>query len=84
MDADTNVNRKKLQRELKDMVKDVHTDRFHLDNAIRGDKQQLRNILSDHKEFQLAYHNLQPEVLFLLIIIITMVLFCTILTKNLA
>jgi hypothetical protein len=62
IELDTNVNRRKLQRELKDLQKSVYNDRRELDNAIRGDKQKLRNTLAEHKQLQLAYQNSQPKV----------------------
>jgi hypothetical protein len=62
IELDTNVNRRKLQRELKDLQKSVYNDRRELDNAIRGDKQKLRNTLAEHKQLQLAYQNSQPKI----------------------
>lgn len=62
IDTDTTIAGKKLARELKSIQKAVDVNRKDLDNAIRGDKQQLRNILSEHRTLQLAYQNSQPEV----------------------
>ncbi|KAJ3662856.1 hypothetical protein Zmor_007178 [Zophobas morio] len=61
VDSDINVTRKKVQRELKDLAKKVFTDRYALDNVDRGDKQKLRNTISDHRELQLAFQNSQPK-----------------------
>ncbi|ERL88196.1 uncharacterized protein LOC109544771 [Dendroctonus ponderosae] len=61
MEVDTGVAEKKQIRELKKMQKEIEQNRKDLDNAIRGDKQKLRNTLSDHREMQLAYQNSQPQ-----------------------
>lgn len=47
---------------LKQISKDIVTSRKSLDNAIGGDKQNLRNALQEHKDLQLAYQHLDPEV----------------------
>ncbi|CAG9763322.1 unnamed protein product [Ceutorhynchus assimilis] len=61
IETDTGVAEKRQQRELKKLQKEIEQNRKDLDNAIRGDKQKLRNTLADHREMQLAYHNSQPE-----------------------
>ncbi|KAL1517596.1 hypothetical protein ABEB36_001337 [Hypothenemus hampei] len=61
MEIDSAVAEKKQSRELKKMQKDIDQNRKDLDNAIRGDKQKLRNTLADHREMQLAYQNSQPQ-----------------------
>lgn len=59
--TDTNVTKRRQTKELKQLQKQIETNRGVLDNAIRGDKQQLRNTLSEHREMQLAYQNHQPK-----------------------
>lgn len=61
-EVDTNITQRKLTRAIKDMQNAVHMGRWALDNAVRGNKQNLRNTLSEHKELQLAYQNSQPQV----------------------
>lgn len=61
MEMDTGVAEKRQQRELKKMQKEIENNRKDLDNAIRGDKQKLRNTLADHREMQLAYQSSQSE-----------------------
>jgi len=61
MEVDTGVAEKQQQRQLKKKQKELQQNRKALDNAIRGDKQKLRNTLSDHREMQLAFQNSQPE-----------------------
>lgn len=65
MEFDTNVLRKKQLKELKTLQKDVIQYREDLDNAIRGDRQQLRNCLQEHRGLQLAYQDLHPHVKYL-------------------
>lgn len=59
---DTIVEEKKQNRELKNIQKEIEKNRQDLDNAIRGDKQKVRNILAEHKEIQLAFQNAPPQV----------------------
>ncbi|XP_044758332.1 uncharacterized protein LOC123316355 [Coccinella septempunctata] len=59
--TDTNVTKRRQTKELKQLQKQIETNRGVLDNAIRGDKQQLRNTLAEHREMQLAYQNHQPK-----------------------
>lgn len=58
---DTNVIKRRQTKELKQIQKQIENNRGVLDNAVRGDKQKLRNTLADHKEMQLAYQNHQPK-----------------------
>ncbi|KAL3275136.1 hypothetical protein HHI36_019905 [Cryptolaemus montrouzieri] len=59
--TDTNVTKRRQAKELKQLQKQIETNRGVLDNAVRGDKQQLRNTLAEHREMQLAYQNHQPR-----------------------
>ncbi|KAK9885949.1 hypothetical protein WA026_013824 [Henosepilachna vigintioctopunctata] len=59
--TDTNVTKRRQAKELKQLQKEIEVNRGVLDNAIRGDKQQLRNTLAEHREMQLAYQNHQPK-----------------------
>ncbi|XP_050310862.1 uncharacterized protein LOC126746569 [Anthonomus grandis grandis] len=61
IEMDTGVAQKKQTRELKNMQKEIEQNRKDLDNAIRGDKQKLRNTLADHRQMQLAFQYSQPE-----------------------
>ncbi|KAF2879348.1 hypothetical protein ILUMI_26818 [Ignelater luminosus] len=57
---DTAVARKKQVKELKQLRKDIRSNREDLDNAIQGDRQQLRNTLQEHKDLQLTFQNAHP------------------------
>ncbi|KAJ8973130.1 hypothetical protein NQ317_001561 [Molorchus minor] len=59
MEMDTIIEHKKQTKELKTLQKQIESDRKILDTAIRGDKQRLRNKLSEHREMLLAYQNEQ-------------------------
>lgn len=61
IEMDTLIAQKKQARELKMLQKQIEQNRRDLDNAIRGDKQKLRNTLAEHRTIQLAYQNSQPE-----------------------
>ncbi|KAK9702346.1 hypothetical protein QE152_g30021 [Popillia japonica] len=58
MQIDTQVANKKQQQLLKQLHKDIVLNRQKLDNAFRGDKQQIRNVLQEHRNMQLAYQEL--------------------------
>ncbi|KAI4470336.1 coiled-coil domain-containing protein [Holotrichia oblita] len=58
MQIDTQVANKKQQQLLKQLHKDIVLNRQKLDNAFRGDKQQIRNVLQEHRSMQLAYQEL--------------------------
>lgn len=64
MEADAIVEQKKQYKDLKKLQRNVEKHRKELDNAIGGDKQQLRNTLREHKEMQMAYENLPSKVTF--------------------
>lgn len=53
--------KKKTRKELLDIQKDIVQKREQLSNLIRGDRQQLRNRLHEHRELQLKYQNLHPK-----------------------
>lgn len=53
--------RKKTRKELSEIQKDIAQKREELSNLIRGDRQQLRNQLHEHRELQLKYQNLHPK-----------------------
>lgn len=61
IEMDTQTAQKKQSKELRILQKDIELSRKDLDNAVRGDKQKLRNTLADHREMQLAFQNSQPE-----------------------
>ncbi|KAJ8924673.1 hypothetical protein NQ315_000824 [Exocentrus adspersus] len=61
IEMDTIVEEKKKNKELKNIQKEIEKNRQDLDNAIRGDKQTVRNILAEHKEIQLAFQNAPPQ-----------------------
>ncbi|KAF7271893.1 uncharacterized protein LOC143203836 [Rhynchophorus ferrugineus] len=61
IEMDTGVAEKKQIRELKKLQKEIEQNKQDLDNAIRGDKQKLRNTLAEHREMQLAYQYSQPQ-----------------------
>ncbi|XP_019867960.1 uncharacterized protein LOC109596812 [Aethina tumida] len=61
MEADAIVEQKKQYKDLKKLQRNVEKHRKELDNAIGGDKQQLRNTLREHKEMQMAYENLPSK-----------------------
>lgn len=54
--------RKKQFKEIKQLRKDIQGNRTDLDNAIQGDRQQLRNTLAEHRDLQLGFQNLPPIV----------------------
>lgn len=54
--------RKKQIKELKQLRKDIKSNREDLDNAIQGDRQQLRNTLQEHRDLQLTFQNSHPLV----------------------
>lgn len=60
--ADVNVTSKKQVQQIKLLREDIVENRADLENAIRGDRQQLRNALSEHKEMQLTYQGFHPKV----------------------
>lgn len=59
-----------MRRDSYRLEKEIHNQRVELENAITGDKQRLRNTLSEHKALQLAYQNLPPTVCFIIYIFI--------------
>lgn len=61
IEMDTQISQKKQAKELKVIQREIEQNRRDLDNAVRGDKQKLRNTLADHREMQLAYQNAKPE-----------------------
>ncbi|XP_023012491.1 uncharacterized protein [Leptinotarsa decemlineata] len=61
IEMDNVIAKKKQIKELKALQKDIENNRRDLDNAIRGDKQKLRNTLAEHREMQLAFQNAQPQ-----------------------
>lgn len=61
---DTLISQKKQSKEVKILQKEIEQNRRDLDNAVRGDKQKLRNTLAEHREMQLAFQNSQPQVIF--------------------
>ncbi|CAH0547270.1 unnamed protein product [Brassicogethes aeneus] len=61
MEMDSIVEQKNQYKDLKKLQKNVELHRKELDNAIAGDKQQLRNTLIEHKEMQMAYENLPSK-----------------------
>lgn len=63
MQIDTQVANKKQQQLLKQLHKDIVLNRQKLDNAFRGDKQQIRNVLQEHRSMQLAYQELHALVI---------------------
>lgn len=63
MQIDTQVANKKQQQLLKQLHKDIVLNRQKLDNAFRGDKQQIRNVLQEHRNMQLAYQELHALVI---------------------
>ncbi|KAJ8962954.1 hypothetical protein NQ314_005671 [Rhamnusium bicolor] len=61
IEMDTVIEQRKQTKEVKNIQKEIDENRKTLDNAIRGDKQNLRNILAEHREIQLAYQNAEPQ-----------------------
>lgn len=59
---DVNLEKKQQKQLLKKLTKNIVTARKSLDDAIGGDRQNLRNALQNHKDLQLAFQDLQPEV----------------------
>ncbi|GJQ68187.1 hypothetical protein Trydic_g16830 [Trypoxylus dichotomus] len=59
MQVDTNIQKKKQKQELSLLHRGIEQDREALTNVIRGDRQQIRNVLQEHKRLQLAYQELQ-------------------------
>lgn len=62
IDNDTNILCKKQQKQLKTIHKDITEKRAQLDNAIKGDRQLVRNKLQDHQDMQMKYQNIHPRV----------------------
>ncbi|CAH1169966.1 unnamed protein product [Phaedon cochleariae] len=61
IEMDNIIARKKQVKEVKNLQKEIENNRKTLDNAIRGDKQKLRNTLAEHRQMQLAFQNAQPQ-----------------------
>lgn len=62
LERDTNIARKKLKKQIKNLRKEIVEQRAALDNAIQGNKQRLRNTLAENRNLQLAYQNTTPIV----------------------
>ena len=62
-EVDRAVASKRQLKGLQSLRKDIESSRLKLHNAVGGDRQKLRNILSDNHELQLAYQNSELEVL---------------------
>ncbi|KAF5280526.1 hypothetical protein FQR65_LT00277 [Abscondita terminalis] len=60
LSSDAAIARKKQSKEIKQLRKDIKINREELDNAIQGDRQQLRNTLAEHRDLQLGFQNLPP------------------------
>lgn len=53
--------RRKTHKELLDIQYDIAKKREQFGNLLKGDRQQLRNQLQEHKELQLKYQNFHPK-----------------------
>ncbi|XP_063920099.1 uncharacterized protein LOC135135071 [Zophobas morio] len=60
-EVDRAVASKRQLKGLQSLRKDIESSRLKLHNAVGGDRQKLRNILSDNHELQLAYQNSELE-----------------------
>ncbi|KAK4876929.1 hypothetical protein RN001_009435 [Aquatica leii] len=60
LSCDSAIARKKQIKEIKQLRKDIKSNRAELDNAIQGDRQKLRNTLAEHRDLQLVFQNLPP------------------------
>ncbi|XP_072391396.1 uncharacterized protein [Diabrotica undecimpunctata] len=61
IEMDNAIARRRQARELKSLQREIEINRKKLDNAIRGDKQKLRNTLADHRELQLTFQDAAPQ-----------------------
>ncbi|KAG5889574.1 hypothetical protein JTB14_018558 [Gonioctena quinquepunctata] len=61
IEMDNNIAKKRQIKEAKSIQREIENNRKELDNAVRGDKQKLRNTLAEHREMQLAFQNAQPQ-----------------------
>lgn len=58
---DYTILKRKTRKELYEIQKDIAQKRETLSNLIKGDRQQLRNQLQEHRRLQLKYQNLHPK-----------------------
>ena len=56
-------HKRKVSKNLKSHVTDVKEYRGIVNDVVCGDKRRMRTILQGHKDFQLAYANLIPDVI---------------------
>lgn len=59
---DKSIKRKKQKLLLKKLQRDVARSKKELDNAIKGDQQNIRNALAAEKPLQQAFQGLSPTV----------------------
>lgn len=51
-----------LKEEIRRLNREIKSKRFELDDTSKGNIQALRNTLSEHREYQLAYQRTSTEV----------------------
>ncbi|XP_057668165.1 uncharacterized protein LOC130901089 [Diorhabda carinulata] len=61
LEMDNILARKRQSKGLKQIQRNIEASRKELDNAIKGDKQKLRNTLAVNKELQLRFQNSPPQ-----------------------
>lgn len=60
--SDAIVKEKQLEHAARELQEDIAKSRADLDNAVRGDRHQLRNVLREYREMQLTCGNNLPKV----------------------